>query len=202
MDLPVLSDAPLSHPNCCLTLSTRLLQTLKDFFQDDSSSSVGERPESLVLSVGCGSGLLESLLHSYLTQEEAQEEPVVAMTTAVRVEGVEVASATSSYLPEDRANTVAGTWALCRRAEDAAALMFVYPRSVDLFKRYVDAFFGSGKARTIVWLGPQADWEVFQPALEGQHGASKAQLTIREGSDCGIGDYEMMAVLQAPERDI
>ncbi|KAK7982056.1 hypothetical protein PG988_004294 [Apiospora saccharicola] len=177
--------------------------TLKDLFQDDSSSSSGrERPESLVLSVGCGSGLLESLLHSYLTQEEAQEEPVVAMTTSVRVEGVEVASATSSYLPEDRANTVAGTWALCRRAEDAAALMFVYPRSVDLFKRYVDAFFGSGKARTIVWLGPQADWEVFQPALEGQHGASKAQLTIREGSDCGIGDYEMMAVLQAPERDI
>ena len=144
-----------------------------------------------MLSVGCGSGLLESLLHSSLTQ---QKEP---LTTPMRVEGVEVTSAATSYLPEDRANTVAGTWALSRRAEYAAALMFVYPRSVDLVKRYVDAFFGNGKTRTIVWLGPQADWEVFRPALERQHGQSEAQLTIREGSECGIGDYEMMAVLQS-----
>ncbi|KAK7927643.1 hypothetical protein PG985_004641 [Apiospora marii] len=191
MDLPILSDAPLSHPNCCLSLSTRLLENLEDLFQDDSSTSGGEPPDGrLVLSVGCGSGLLESLLQAYLTQEE----PV---TTTMRVEGVEVASAATSYLPEDRANTVAGTWALSRRAEDAAALMFVYPRSVDLVKRYVDAFFRNGKARTIVWLGPQADWEVFRPALEGQHRPSEAQLTIRGGSECGIGDYEMMAVLQA-----
>lgn len=195
-DLPALSDTPLSHPSCCLSLSTRLLETLKDLFQDDSGSG-GESP-GLVLSVGCGSGLLESLLHSYLTQE-AQEGSVVTTTTRMRVEGVEVASATASYLSEDRANTVAGTWALCRRAEDATALMFVYPRSVDLVQRYVDAFFGNENARTVVWLGPQADWEVFRPALEGQQVLSKARLTIREGSGCGIGDYEMMAVLQTTD---
>ncbi|KAK8090641.1 hypothetical protein PG994_000146 [Apiospora phragmitis] len=197
--LPVLSDTPLCHPNCCLNLSTRLLETLKHLFRNDSSRRK-EPPSGLVLSVGCGSGLLASLLHSYLTAPQEDDDPM----TTMRVEGAEVATAAPttmmSYLPEDRTNTVAGTWALCRRAEDAAALMFVYPRSVDLVQRYVDALFGRGrKVRTVVWLGPQADWEVFRPALEGrQHesSSSEVRLTIREGSDCGIGAYEMMAVLQ------
>ncbi|KAK7956676.1 uncharacterized protein PG986_005898 [Apiospora aurea] len=195
-DLPVLSDAPLSHPNCCLSLSSRLLETLKTLFRNESRGSGEAEPSSfsgLVLSVGCGSGLLENLLHTYLTQEEPK-------MTSMRVEGAEVATDASTimaYLPEDRANTVAGTWALCRRAEDATVLMFVYPRSVDLVRRYVDAFLGWDKVRTIVWLGPQADWEVFRPELEKQHWLLETtQVTIREGAECGIGEYEMMAVLQ------
>ncbi|KAK8051507.1 hypothetical protein PG993_002892 [Apiospora rasikravindrae] len=192
-DLPALSDTPLSHPNCCLSLSSRLLETLKSLLRNGSCCG-GEEPSSgLVLSVGCGSGLLEALLHTYLTQEEPK------MTT-MRVEGAEVATAASTimaYLPEDRANTVAGTWALCRRAEDATVLMFVYPRSADLVRRYVDEFLGWEKARTIVWLGPQADWEVFRPTLEKEHWLLETtQLMIREGAECGIGEYEMMAVLQ------
>ncbi|KAK8105783.1 uncharacterized protein PG998_003742 [Apiospora kogelbergensis] len=198
MHLPVLSDTPLCHPNCCLSLSTPLLETLKSELYRNDVDNAGKPPvpPGLILSVGCGSGLLENLLHSHLTRGDPDVAEVLS------VEGAEVATAATtimSYLPEDRANTVPGTWALCRRAEDATALLFVYPRSVDLVKRYVDAFFARDKARTIIWLGPQADWDVFRPALEGHNGPlPEAPLKVREGSSCGVGEYEMMAVLQAP----
>ncbi|KAK8011143.1 hypothetical protein PG990_010108 [Apiospora arundinis] len=200
MDLPTLSDTPLSHPNCCLSLSNTLLKTLHDLFRNDAKAA---RPTSeVILSVGCGSGLLESLLQSYITQRE-KDDP--AVTIPKQVEGAEVATDAStimSYLPEDRANTVKGTWALCRRAEDAGALLFVYPRNVDLVSRYVNAFLGYDKARTIVWLGPQADWDVFRPAFEQHRGPGGARLKLLEGSRCGVGEYEMMAVLQAPDLDL
>lgn len=189
----------MRHPKCCLSLSQPLLDTLARVLQEH----LDPRGGGLVLSVGCGTGLLEELLHVR-----------VAGGNGLRVEGVEVAGGGGggaggadaeglAYLPEDRANTVPGTWALSRRAADADALLFVYPRSEGLVRRYAEARAsgsdggGGGGARLVVWLGPAADWEGFRGALEGGDGGGLRTVSTAVGRECGVSEYEMMAVLEA-----
>ena len=71
MELPPLTNSPVRHPQCCLSLSRRLLDTLGRALQ----AHVG--PAGLVLSVGCGTGLLEEHLHRRVA------------AGGLRVEGVE-----------------------------------------------------------------------------------------------------------------
>lgn len=185
MELPLLSDKPVRHPKCCLSLSQPLLDTLGRVLQENLD------PPGLVLSVGCGTGLLEELLHRHVA------------AGGLRVEGVEVAGEDAhgvflAYLPEDRAHTVPGTWALSRRAADAAALLFVYPRSEGLVRRYVQQARETapgGGGRLVLWLGPAADWDVFRGALED--GGRLRTVRTAAGPECGANEYEMMAVLKA-----
>ncbi|KAH9897435.1 hypothetical protein F4778DRAFT_783018 [Xylariomycetidae sp. FL2044] len=173
MSLPDLTDTPQRYPNSCLTLSHQLIHTLDQHLGQPVASG-------LVLSVGCGNGLLEAHLHGSLAGR------------LITVEGVEVAGTDITYLPEERTNSVPGTWALCRRAADADALMFVYPRSAKLVESYVREFVrGEGNIRIVLWLGPRADWEVFRDALT-MEGEGFSTLLV-EGSECGVGEYEMLA---------
>ncbi|KAI1073858.1 hypothetical protein F5B20DRAFT_565680 [Whalleya microplaca] len=178
MDLLVLSDTPQRYPGCCLSLSNELLNHLGSLFKNHAKSG-------LILSIGSGTGLLEELLHAHLNKEP---------NCKLRVEGVEVPS-TNIHLPEDRINVVNGTWAICRRAADSVALVFVYPRSAELVNSYVDSFLQKpGYVKLALWLGPKADWEEFAacfrvPGFEVEE--------LQDG--CGLVEYEMMTVLRQPK---
>jgi len=57
---------------------------------------------------------------------------------------------------------VNNTNALCERARDAAALLFTYPRDLNLVGKYIDVFgedSPESRLEKIVWLGPRADFE-------------------------------------------
>ncbi|KAI0424244.1 hypothetical protein F5Y09DRAFT_324938 [Xylaria sp. FL1042] len=173
--LPSLTDEPMRHPGCCLSLSQPLLATIRTLLQsitglppstslnNKSSSDAHEsasRPEpALILSIGSGTGLLEELLHVYLNYGvchlTGRDSPLPtpnhpnasASTQDWRVEGVEVNRAVNIHLPEDRINQVAGTWAIHEsRARDSAVLMFVYPRDGALVRRYIEVFMASSSS--------------------------------------------------------
>jgi len=183
-DLPILNlaNGPARHPDCCLSLSSKLLTILADVFPRSSP------PSSTLLSVGSGSGLLEALL-----LDHAQH--------TLNVEGVEVHqqddTQVNRYLPEPCYHTVRGTWDLSPRLRDAdvCGLMFVYPRQVDLVRRYVEAASSlpAQHVRHIVWLGPQADWADFKVAFAG---VRDSNLKILSGEEGGLEEFEMMAILQ------
>jgi hypothetical protein len=120
----------------------------------------------------------------------------------VNIEGVEVHqqddAQVNRYLPEQCYHTVRGTWDLSPRLRDAdvCGLMFVYPRQVELVRRYVESvsLLQAQHVRHIVWLGPQTDWADFQDAFTG---VSKSSLRILSGDEAGLDAFEMMAILQS-----
>lgn len=152
----VLKEQPVRHPDCCLSLSTLLVDVL---------TSTLTRPtravsDKLVLSIGSGSGLLEALLN---------ERWSISAEAGLSIEGVEVqqsskATLLNKYLPEQYHSSVKGTWDLSPRAAEAFALMFVYPRSPQLVTRYIDEFARSNDASlsVFIWLGPKCDWAEFE----------------------------------------
>jgi hypothetical protein len=137
--LPTLSSEPILHQDCCLSLSSGTIEKIL-------TSLRGKNGE--VLSIGSGSGLLEALL-----MEKCPE---------LEIKGVEVRASTNTYLDEESFYSVRGTWDLCPAAQDASIWMFVYPRSPDLIKRYVERYGASLTLRAILWLGPKVDWETFE----------------------------------------
>lgn len=172
MALPVLSDAPTHHPDCCLSLSNSLFTTLDRIL----SSTDGH-----ILSIGSGSGLFEATL--------ASRHPGWV------VEGVEVSSSLNKYLPEESAYVVGGTWDLCLRARDAAVWIFVYPRVPALVERYLTTF-GNSSIQLAIFLGPRADWADFQASFQA---AGFAPVEIIE--ECGLAPYEMMSVIRKDTAD-
>lgn len=167
MALPTVVDVPAHHPDCCLSLSTKLFATLEQILSATSGP---------VLSIGSGSGLLEAA--------------VASRGTLQAIEGVEVSSSVNKYLPEELAYVVGGTWDLCPRAKEAAAWIFVYPRLPALVKQYFQSF-GQANVELAVFLGPKADWADFEDAFQAPGFAS-----VEVIEDCGLVPYEMMAVVR------
>ncbi|KAL4742224.1 hypothetical protein BDV11DRAFT_181361 [Aspergillus similis] len=141
MDLPqissLLSHSPTAFPNCCLALSSPLINRLV---------SLLPTTPHFALSIGSGAGLLEALL--------AYRHPNVF------IKGVEVNSSVNLYIAEQDMYVVSGTWDLLPCASDATAWMFVYPREPKLVTKYIESY-GLG-TKMILWLGPRADWSDYE----------------------------------------
>jgi hypothetical protein len=133
--IPEISDVTRHHPDCCLSLSTKLIQKIGQL----------QSPGSLVLSVGSGSGLLEALVQQHYPQ--------------TRVVGLEVNDFVNKYLSPENAISVKGTWDIYTKSSEADTWLFVYPRSPTLISHYLEL---SKVPKTIVWLGPKRDWEDFR----------------------------------------
>ncbi|KAJ4142270.1 hypothetical protein NW754_009720 [Fusarium falciforme] len=193
LELPSLHDAPVRHPNCCLSFSSKLIKILTRIF----SSTANPDGTSTVLSIGSGSGLLEALL---LAHVEAKDDSGAA---SFNVEGVEVQQLSGKppvnrYLPEQAIYTVRGTWDVVTRLQDSdvTALMFVYPRQPTLVTEYIKAIAEQDLGiQTIVWLGPMADWDVFETCFVAKD-EHQAELEKMQGAEAGLDGYEMMAVLK------
>ncbi|KAJ4021968.1 hypothetical protein NW752_000831 [Fusarium irregulare] len=194
MDHPKLNPgaAPVRFPDCCLALSTKLLDILSDIFSRTTTSKDKDKPT--VLSIGSGSGLLEALL---LHQQDNSDTGITSCTC--NVEGVEVQQAgkddVNKYLPEQAIYTVRGSWDVVSRLQDpdVTSLMFVYPRQPGLLIDYMKAITREGlNVQVIVWLGPMADWEVFESCFNGQF----AVVEKRQGAEAGLDEYEMMALVR------
>ncbi|THC99129.1 hypothetical protein EYZ11_001380 [Aspergillus tanneri] len=84
-----LPSTPTTFPNCCLSMSTPLLNHL--------SCLLPQRP-NYTLSIGSGSGLLEALL--------------VHRHPNLCIQGVEVHSSVNRYLADEDVHVVGGTWDL------------------------------------------------------------------------------------------
>jgi hypothetical protein len=135
----MLSSEPLLHQDCCLSLSSGILEKIL--------TSLGEA-NAKVLSIGSGSGLLEALLMRKCPQMEIQ--------------GVEVQASVNKYLDELNFYAVRGSWDVCSIAQDAKVWLFVYPRNPDLIKAYIEKYRSSQVLKAILWIGPTVDWETFQ----------------------------------------
>ncbi|KAJ5141235.1 hypothetical protein N7476_009022 [Penicillium atrosanguineum] len=168
MDISQISDqldpSPKRFPDCCLGISSTLLTYL--------GSNLPKTP-AFTLSVGSGSGLLEAL--------------IVRCNENVSVEGVEVNSTVNRYIAEEAMNIVGGGWGLCSDAQMASAWMFVYPRDPKLITKYMNTY-GDQAVESIVWLGPKADWPVFEPCFRQ---SSFSELSFL---DAGIAPYETAVI--------
>ncbi|KAH6968770.1 hypothetical protein DER45DRAFT_27265 [Fusarium avenaceum] len=192
MDLPELDSqgAPVRFPVCCLSISSKLLQVLTNIFSNTTLSD--ENPT--VLSIGSGTGILEALL---LAHSQSR--------SLLNIEGVEVQqlggkAPVNRYLPEQAIYTVRGTWDVVSRLRDpdVTALMFVYPRQPGLISEYIKVISEQDlKVQVIVWLGPMADWEVFEPCFSARIGTSQFVVSEkRQGAEAGLDEYELLAVVR------
>ncbi|KUI62550.1 hypothetical protein VP1G_09665 [Cytospora mali] len=189
MNLPHLSDTPRRYPDFCLSISTRLIHALTDILSSASSTQGGQH-ENLVLSVGSGSGLLEAHMQSLWSSLPGCN---------LAIEGVEVRTAEEArpvnrYLSEEHYTTVRGTFEISPRGQEASALIFVYPREPVLIQRYLQAAREDEDSplRTVVWLGPKADWDTFAYCLRDVPGFCSVEIP----QDCGVVEYEMMVVIR------
>ncbi|KAK1080852.1 hypothetical protein LTR33_005188 [Friedmanniomyces endolithicus] len=164
-----LSDEPKLFPDCCAGLSRPMLKTM--------ASRLPQHP-ALVLSIGCGSGLLEGLL-LLVTDEQ------------VNVLGVEVASCVNKHLPERRLLRVQSTSSLHPEALLASTLLFVYPRQPTLLTRYMETFY-QGALEQVVWLGHRSDW----PEIEDVLTPFFDEIEVVEGP--GMMEYELLVFATLP----
>jgi hypothetical protein len=167
MALPDLSLIPAYHPDCCVSLSKRLVALL--------AAHLPGRPAHVV-SVGSGTGLLERLI----LQEYAGQHDIV---------GIEIDAQVNKYLPEHQIECVTGTWDCCPSAASASAWLWVYPRTPLLVSRYIQQY-GNGNVQKVVWLGPRVDWPEFKDAF-----SQWDRLDFETPDDCGVVEYEMMVVM-------
>lgn len=193
LELPSLQDTPVRHPNCCLSFSSKLIEILTQI----SSSTANPDGTSTVLSIGSGSGLLEALLLAHVEAKDDTGDP------SFNVEGVEVQQLSGKppvnrYLPEQAIYTVRGTWDVVSRLQDpdVTSLMFVYPRQPALVTEYMKAIAGHDLSiHTVVWLGPMADWDVFESCFVAKD-EHRWELEKIQGEEAGLDGYEMMVVLR------
>lgn len=160
---------PKHHPDCCMAISQSLLHNLANLLPHGPAISV--------LSIGSGTGLLESLLFDLLDD-------------SYDVCGVEVSPNVNKYLPEQNMFFVGGTWDLCSQAGRSHVWIFTYPREPKLIKQYLELHDHVNLSK-IIWLGPKMDWQDY----EGVFSSSKlSRLTVLE--DCGAAAYEMVVVAE------
>lgn len=162
-----LTEKPAHFADCCAGVSKPLIKTLVD-----------RMPQSpaMILSIGCGSGLLEATLLSYRDHEQR-----------LNLYGVEVPPCVNKYLPEDRLLRVPCTKSLHPDAILASTLLFVYPRDPMLIAMYLDASQG-GALEQLIWLGHKSDWPVAEKLLL----AAFFSLECIHGP--GIPEYELLAI--------
>lgn len=164
---------PTHHPECCLSISYRLFTCLSELVREAAEAS---HEETMLLSIGCGTGFLEAALAVHLQELNLPH---------VRVEGVEVASAETKYLSDELVHRVRGTRDICRRAASANILMFVYPREGELVKQYCTQF--ADNIHTMLWLGPRADFISQQDLLHNMDGFNGPLLL----GNAGLAHYEI-----------
>ncbi|KAF1350940.1 hypothetical protein BDV97DRAFT_159354 [Delphinella strobiligena] len=162
-----LDEHPKHHPDCCVAISRPFLLTLLDLFPTSPS---------LVLSIGSGTGYLESSLLQ------------LAGDDSLNLIGLEVSSEVNKYLPEQNFISVSGTWDLYPGASKASVFLFVYPREPRLLARYIQQF-GHLSCEKIVWIGPSLDWPDYQGVL-----VASGFTSITNPSNSGMADYEMVSV--------
>ncbi|MCJ1440649.1 MAG: hypothetical protein MMC23_001135 [Stictis urceolatum] len=182
MKLPELTSTSIRHPDCCLSLSEPLLDTLL---------SLDYSGDAYILSIGSGTGLLEALL---IDRTEKASATTTSSSGSVTIRGVEVLDSPNKYLAEDQLYLAAGTWDICPAADEATVWMLVYPRDVDLLAKYIKMHRGQHqKVRKVIWLGPIVDWESYRPLLQSWCGSEVREL---KGAKCGIEEYEMMGIAE------
>ncbi|KAH6884192.1 hypothetical protein B0T10DRAFT_493725 [Thelonectria olida] len=204
MDLPILTSnhAPIRHADCCLSLSLKLLEVLTDVCGQNCNRAANRK--QTVLSIGSGTGLLEALLLEHFQSQSARQKQ-----ENIRIEGVEVQQLgtkahLNKYLPDYAAITVRGTWEISPRMRDSdvSILMFTYPRQAALVTQYAQAALQPDSGiMLMVWLGPVADWDEFEPCFCTSTGTQLDEHGFKldglmQGDEAGIGDYEMMAVFR------
>lgn len=164
-----LSPSPTRFPDCCLAISSTLITSMV---------SILPKKPAFTLSIGSGSGLLESLVsHS---------------DDNTSVQGVEVGSAVNRYIAEEDMHVVTGAWGLFPFAQHATAWMFVYPRDPKLITRYINTY-GDHAVELIVWLGPRVDWPDYEPRFRQ---SSFSQLSF---PDIGLEPFEIAVVAKKSE---
>ncbi|KAJ8076408.1 hypothetical protein PM082_000831 [Marasmius tenuissimus] len=177
--LPQLTGEPQSHPDSCLSFSLPLLRAVHELLP---------AAPDLTLSIGSGSGLVESLLQT------------ITEPYSLNLVGVEVMPSPNKYLPPTSHRCVQGTWALDPLSKAAKAWLFVYPKRVGLIEEYLNAHKTDG-VQTVVWNGPRRDWEEFSTAfatspsedielwdeerIEAAGGRAWECIAIVRYSDCG-----------------
>lgn len=164
-----ISNEPQQFAGCCLAISKPLLYTLL--------STLPQGPD-LILSVGCGSGLLEALL---LHLDRG----------GINLLGVEVPSCECPYLPAERLLRVDGTRSLHPDAILASVLVFVYPRVPALIASYLNVCVG-GALEKLVWLGPRSDWADCERLI------NDAFVHVDTVQDAGLPSHEIMVVATFP----
>lgn len=163
--LPTLTNKAIVYSGCCLALSTPLLAHLYSLLPS---------ARALALSIGSGFGLLEALLN--------------ASPYNAQIVGVEVAPSPNIYLPAQHHRVVHGTRFLEPLAAEAQAWLFVYPRRVGLVSEYM-AEYGHGSVQTIVWVGPQADWDDYKGCF-----TASWDVRIQNADEVGGKAWETVAV--------
>lgn len=166
-----LTKEPKHYPDCCLSLSTDILERVAS-----NILACTDTPDILVLSVGCGTGLFENQLATYLATNYIE--------AVVKVQGVEVVSARIKHLSASDIHYVHGTWDASEAAENADFLLFVYPREAALVQRYLQTYDG---IKAALWLGPAADWADHATILLELPGFETAQIL----RDAGLMPYEL-----------
>lgn len=105
-----LSPVPTHYPECCLSISealfTCIARCLSELTRCLSPITESSIEKTTILSIGCGTGFLESLLNAYLQEHGF----------SVKVAGVEVPSADVRYLTSDLVFHVSGTRSISHRA--------------------------------------------------------------------------------------
>lgn len=168
------TDEPQQFAGCCLAISKPLLQALL--------ATLPQGQPDLILSVGCGSGLLEGLL---LQLSDDQ----------LNLFGVEVPSCDCAYLADDRVLRVSGTRSLHSDAILASVLVFVYPRVASLIASYIDAC-ADGALEKLVWLGHRSDWADCEKIIMDSF------TKVHVVDDAGLPDHEIMVVATSPKSRI
>ncbi|KAM0719629.1 hypothetical protein Q7P37_003760 [Cladosporium fusiforme] len=163
-------DEPKLFAGCCLALSKPLLQAV--------ISNLPCKPD-LILSVGCGSGLLEALL-------------LHVSNDTLELYGVEVPHCPCPFLPAERVLRVSGTRSLHSDAILASVLVFVYPRVSSLIASYLEVC-TAGALEKLVWLGHRSDWQDSEKLIFD----SFVDVQIIE--DAGLPDHEIMVVAMTPK---
>ncbi|KAJ5735108.1 uncharacterized protein N7483_000233 [Penicillium malachiteum] len=158
-----LSSSPTRFPDCCLAISSDLISSMVALLPTEPA---------FTLSIGSGSGLLESLL---------------GYQNDISVQGVEVGSSVNRYLAEEDMHVVTGAWGIYSFAQQATAWMFVYPREPKLVTKYIDTY-GDHAVELIVWLGPRVDWPDYEPCFRQ---SSFSELSF---PDVGLTPYEVAVV--------
>ncbi|TKA23867.1 hypothetical protein B0A50_07002 [Salinomyces thailandicus] len=167
--LSQLSETPRHFPDCCAALSHPLLTTLLHHLPS---------PPALILSIGSGSGLLETLLFNLACG-------------SLNIYGVEVPSCANTHLPRDRVLRVSSTESLHPQAVLASTLIFVYPRQVGLVVGYLEAALG-GALEGVVWFGHRSDWVEYEDVLRSRFD----MLEVVEGP--GLAAYEVLVLASLP----
>ena len=169
MSLEDLGDVPARFADCCVAISKPLIQAI--------SARLPPHPAT-VLSVGSGSGLLESLL----VKDGAGE-----VTSPLNLFGVEVPSCVNKHLRQDRLLRVSSTSCVYADAVFAEALIFVYPRQVSLIAQYLQICLG-GMLEILVWFGHRSDWADAEDLL------SSSFSNLEYVDIPGIAEYELLVV--------